>query len=101
MERIGDIISKIIPSLNQGKPLVPNGQDFYKNRVVGDIEGLWCRVVDEDLRAHSYVEFVRNNTLFVKVDSSCYLSILKMKSRDILTRLQDAGTNIKNIKFRI
>lgn len=78
------------------------GKLSQDNRISDDIESLWCKLVDEDLRAHSYVEFLRQGTLFVKVDSSCYLSALKMKSSDILVRLKKSGSsNIKNIKFRM
>jgi predicted nucleic acid-binding Zn ribbon protein len=73
-----------------------------KERTTEDIESTWCKMVDDDIRAHSYVEFLRHDELFVKVDSSCYLTVLKMRSKDILAKLNAAGWgNIKKITFRM
>jgi len=101
MEKIGDIIGKVMPAIKQGQLQTHVRAASSNERVTRDIESLWCRIVDEDLRAHSYVEYIRNSTLYVKVDSSCYLSALKMKSGDVIAGLRDAGISVKTIRFRM
>ncbi len=100
MEKIGDIIGKVVPALQQGRPQ-PVCPDSPNERITGDVESVWCRIVDENLRAHSYVECVKKDTLFVKVDSSCYLSALKMKTGEILKKLRDSGVIVRAIRFRM
>ena len=103
MEKIGSIVSRVMDSLSKDAGLsAKDRRHGQEERTTGDIESAWCKVVDDESRAHSYVEFLRQDELFVKVDSSCYLTVLKMRSRDILARLKAAGWgNIKNIKFRM
>jgi len=100
MEKIASIIGRVISSTEKkgsGKEDV-----FQDIRDSKDIDTLWFKIVDERLRAHSYVENVRRNILFVRVDSSCYLAEGKMKKGEILSRLRAAGWgNIKNIEYRI
>jgi predicted nucleic acid-binding Zn ribbon protein len=101
MEKIGSIVSRVVDSL--GKDAGSSAKDRSQSeRITGDIESAWCKVVNDDIRAHSYVESCRQDELIVKVDSSCYLTLLKMKSKEILEKLKAAGwENIKNIRFRM
>ena len=103
MEKIGSIIGRVSggdkASLTtksvSDEPLL----EFRDN---GDIDCLWFRIVDEKLRAHSYVENIRRSVLVVRVDSSCYLSEIRMKKGEILSKLHAAGwEQIRNIECRI
>ena len=101
MEKIGGIIGRVVPALREGKPCT-EGQAGSASRQSGDIESLWAKIVDERLVAHSYAEAIRNGTLVVRVDSSCFLAALKMQKAGILERLKSSGCgNIKKIEFRI
>lgn len=104
VEKIGDIIGRVVPSMKNRPSRATSGKAVKprdNTRIGGDIESLWCRVVDENMRAHSYVEFLRNGTLFVKVDSSCFLSALAMQRSAILARLREAGGGVQDIRFRM
>ncbi len=99
MEKIGNIIGRVLNEAEKkgtGKKEVFN--DIRDNR---DIDSLWFKIVDEKLKAHSYVEKVRHNVLFVRVDGSCYLAEGQMKKREILSRLRTAGYYVRNIEYRI
>ncbi|MBN1445525.1 MAG: DUF721 domain-containing protein [Candidatus Omnitrophica bacterium] len=102
MEKIGSIIGRVIGG--NGSSLKTNSgsdellKDFRDN---GDIDCLWFRIVDEKLRAHSYVEHVRRSVLCIRVDSSCYLAEIRMKKGEILSKLKAAGWDITNIECRI
>jgi hypothetical protein len=67
-----------------------------------DIESAWMRIIDDGFKAHSYVEGIYKDRLFVKIDSSCYLSAFNMQKRGLLKKIHEAGfTGIKQIEFRI
>ncbi len=105
-EKIDSIVARVVDSFKHNKDVsIQNGASgvsIRQERVKEDIESLWCRIVNDDIRAHSYVEHLRQNTLFVRVDSSCYLSTLKMQSNNILAKLNRAGRkDIKKIRFRL
>ena len=90
MERIGDIAKKIISNC-----IV---EEDIRN---DDIEVVWSRIVDENLRGHTYVNNFKKDILYIKVDSSCYLSILNMKKEQIIKKLKSKGFRIKKIVFRL
>lgn len=90
MEKIGDITKRVISNWvikDEGRNL--------------DIEVVWNRIIDENLKAHTYVNYLKNNILYIKVDSSCYLSILNMKKEEIIKKLENKGFKIKKIILKL
>jgi len=90
MEKIGDITKRVISNWvieDEGRNL--------------DIEVVWNRIIDENLRGHTYVNGLINNILYVKVDSSCYLSILNMKKEEIIKKLKNKGFRIKKMVLKL
>lgn len=90
MEKIGDITKRVISNWVI--------EDERRNI---DIEVVWNRIIDEDLRGHTYVNGLRNNILYIKVDSSCYLSILNMKKEEIIKKLKNKGFRIKKMVLKL
>jgi hypothetical protein len=67
-----------------------------------DIESTWCRIIDSSLKAHSYVVNMKDNALWVRVDSSCYLAECNIRKKQLIQKLNRNGFgNIRNIKFTI
>ncbi len=91
IEKIGDITKRVLESLNI---VEKNERDF-------DIEVVWNKIIDEKLIGHSYVNGIKDNILYIKVDSSCYLSLLNMKKKEILKCLNNKGFNIKKIIIKL
>jgi len=91
MERIGDVVKRVISKKGQIDGI----------RKIDDIDAVWYRVVDEDLGSHSYVVKVKGGILTIRVDSRCYLTELKRKEKEILSRLQEYGWKTKRIDCRI
>ena len=92
-QRVGEIARKVIEEIKKGI--------VEENRIL-DIDTVWCKIIDEDLKGHCYVLEKRKGILFVKVDSSCYLMEFKRRKSQILERLKKAGmTEIRDIKFLI
>ena len=90
MEKIGDITKRVISNWVI--------EDERRNL---DIEVVWNRIIDENLRGHTYVNGLRNNILYIKVDSSCYLSILNMRKEEIIKKLKNKGFRIKKMVLKL
>ncbi len=64
----------------------------------------WNQVLDPSVTAHAQPSGLRRGTLFVKVDSSVWLSeIVRYRQQEILERLQDCfgKTLVTRISFRL
>lgn len=91
MEKIGDIIKRVI-----------KGIPYTGTRYLDDIDTLWYRIVDAGIGQHSYVIGVKGDILTVRVDSRCYLTEIKRREGEILSKLHESGWNkIKKIRCRI
>ena len=90
MEKIGDITKRVISNWVI--------EDEERNF---DIEVVWNRIIDENLKGHTYVNGLKNNVLYIKVDSSCYLSILNMKRKEIIKKLENKGFKIKKMILKL
>ena len=69
-----------------------------------EIVKVWNSLIDPNIVAHAQPANVRNGTLFVRVDSSAWLSeIVRYRRKEILDRLQHSfGKNhIQKISFRV
>jgi len=64
---------------------------------------LWEEVTGEKISQHSLPLFVRKGNLFVRVDSSGWLTQLTYLKREIISELNErlGGESIKNIYFRL
>lgn len=90
IERIDKILEKVLKDLNY----------TIENRNM-DITVIWPRILDKTLRGKSYVLKEKEGYLYVKVEGSCYLAILRLHKKKILEKLYDYGFKYKDIKFVI
>lgn len=90
IEKIGDITKRVI-----------HNQGIKEEERNTDIEVVWHKVVDENLKGHTYVNRLKGNKLYVKVDSSCYLSILNMKKQEIIKKLREKGFLVKELVVKM
>ncbi|MCM8817937.1 MAG: DUF721 domain-containing protein [Candidatus Omnitrophica bacterium] len=88
-------IDKILKNVLNG---VKNEPD--KNRNI-DISVIWTRLLDENLRGKCYVLFEKEKNLYVKVESSCLLSVLRIQKKNIINKLKEIGFYYNDIKFLI
>jgi hypothetical protein len=69
-----------------------------------EIVKVWNSLIDPNIAAHAQPANLRNGTLFVRVDSSVWLSeIVRYRRKEILDRLQHSfgKSYIQRISFRI
>lgn len=91
--RVGDLIPELVSKL--GLPRRHSEAQVLKS---------WNRLVDPSVTAHAQPAGLRRGTLFVKVDSSVWLSeIVRYRREEILERLQHCfGRELVNkISFRL
>jgi len=88
-------IDKILKNIKEGIEV-----KLEKSRNI-DISVLWPRLIEENLRGKSYVLFEKEGDLYIKVESGCFLSLLRMKKNQIIRKLKESGFNYKDIKFII
>jgi hypothetical protein len=91
------------------------GADQVVSKVMGDLKmdsrradieilKVWNTLLDPNIVAHAQPANLRNGTLFVRVDSSAWLSeIVRYRRKEILDRLQHSfgKTQIQKISFRV
>lgn len=90
IEKIGDIAKRILENWN-----------VCDKERVDDIESVWCRIIDDDLKGHTYVNAFKNGILYIKVDSSCYRTVLNMRKQEIIKRLKRKNFNVKKIVIKL
>ncbi len=74
-----------------------------QRRADAEVLRAWNQLVDPNIAAHAQPAGIRKGTLFVKVDSSVWLSeIVRYRRREILERLQSCfgRERIVRISFR-
>jgi len=65
--------------------------DNDAGRICHNPETLWCKIVNQHLRSHSYVETVRGKQLVIKVDSSVYLQELRTMQKQLEEKMRSAS----------
>ncbi len=91
IERIDKILKNV---LNRIEKLI----DVNRNR---DISVIWPRLIDENLKGKCYVLYEKDGNLYVKVENSCCLSLLRIQKKKIMIKLNEYGFKYKDIKFLI
>ncbi|MCM8762670.1 MAG: DUF721 domain-containing protein [Candidatus Omnitrophica bacterium] len=92
MEKIGDIIKRVISKKGQ----------IEETRSIDDIEAVWYKAVDTTIGQHSYVVYIKGSNITIKVDNRCYITEIKRKEKEILSKLHNYGwKGIKRIDCRI
>ncbi len=91
IERINKIVKNVIKGISI---------EYEKNRNI-DISVIWPRIIDEEARGKSYVLFEKDKNLYVKVESGCLLSVLRLQKKQILNKLREIGFYYNDIKFLI
>jgi len=85
-------------------PRVAKGLYLERRRTEVEIVKVWNSLIDPNIVAHAQPAGIRNGTLFVKVDSSVWLSeIVRYRRKEILNQLQYSfGRDfIQRISFRV
>ncbi len=89
---VGDLLPALVKKLG-----------LTQRRAEAELLKAWNSLVDPNIAAHAQPAGVRKGTLFVKVDSSVWLSeIVRYRRREILERLQSCFGRelIARISFR-
>ncbi|MCK9265304.1 DUF721 domain-containing protein [bacterium] len=110
-EKLNSIVNRLLPDMLKQTSKESSDVENKETSVVvnqvpeirhNDIESAWFQLIEDNFKAHSYVYNVYKDTLVVKIDSSCYLSMFNMKKRELLKKVQEAGFfYIKKIEFKI
>ncbi|MGH8025044.1 MAG: DUF721 domain-containing protein [Limisphaerales bacterium] len=101
--------------MEKARALPARAADEVVSAVLGDLKmdsrraeieivKVWNSLVDPNITAHAQPVNVRHGTLFVRVDSSVWLSeIVRYRRKEILDRLQHSfgKSHIQKISFRI
>lgn len=91
MEKIDKIVKEVIKGIKD---------KYEKNRNI-DISVLWTKLINEKLKGKCYVLYEKEKNLYVKVESSCCLSLLRIQKKQIMNKLKEYGFNYTDIKFLI
>lgn len=59
----------------------------------------WKTLVGEDISKHCHVQFIKNNKLYIKVDSPSWKAELTLMKTLLLKKIQDSGlaANIQDL----
>lgn len=101
--------------IEKAKAVRARAADQVVSRVLGDLKidsrraeieivKVWNSLIDPNIAAHAQPANLRNGTLFVRVDSSVWLSeIVRYRRKEILDRLQHSfgKSYIQKISYRI
>jgi hypothetical protein len=101
--------------LEKAKAVRERGADQIVSKVMADLKmdsrqaeieilKVWNSLIDPNIVAHAQPANLRNGTLFVRVDSSAWLSeIVRYRRKEILDRLQNSfgKTYIQKISYRV
>lgn len=90
MENIKDVVYQVFEKIVQKRT---GPQD--------KIEEVWLNILKEEERRHLKLRGVKNNILFVDVDSSAGLFQMQTKKGKLLKTLQEQIPEIKSISFNI
>lgn len=90
MDNIKDILQGVVGKMADRQP----DQDTKVERV-------WLNVLEDGAAEHTKLVGVKDGELSVHVDSPAWLYQMKLKKRNILTRMKDECPDIKNIRFKI
>lgn len=92
MENISDSIEKVIRNLAEKQK--DKGAQIYSN---------WERIVGKALAKHSSPSDLRNRVLFVNVENSAWMYMLRLKQASILANIRGVTNkqDIQDIKLRI
>ncbi len=101
LEKAGQTAAKPVGDL---LPALVKKLGLTQRRAEAELLKAWNSLVDPNIAAHAQPAGVRKGTLFVKVDSSVWLSeIVRYRRREILERLQSCFGRelIARISFRV
>ena len=90
MEPIKEIIPQVIENISQKKP-----ETQLK------IQRIWQNTAGDKLGPHTSIAGLKDDTLYVHVDSPAYLFQMNLKKKKILEQLREEIPELKNINFKI
>jgi len=90
MDDIKDVVNKVIGNIAEKNPC-----SYDK------VERIWQNLLTKQELKHTKLFGVKEETLFVCVDSPAWLYQMRMRKLKILKRLKDELIDIKQIRFKI
>ena len=90
MDTIKDIVYQVFEKMVQGRA---DPQDR--------LERIWLSVLRKGEEKHLKLLGLKNDTLFVDVDSPAWLFQMRIQKKKILEKFQEQIPEIKNISFKI
>lgn len=90
MDNIKDIVRQVFEKMVQGQA---GPQD--------KLERIWLSILREGEEKHLKLLGLKNDTLFVDVDSPAWLFQMRIRKKKILEKFQEQIPEIKNISFKI
>jgi len=90
MDDIKNVVNKVIGNIAEKKP---SSHD--------KVERIWQNLLTKQELKHTKLFGVKEETLFVHVDSPAWLYQMRMRHFKILKRLKEEVSDIKQIRFKI
>ena len=90
MDNIEEIVKSVIGKIAQHQP----------NHQI-ELEKIWNRFVDGNSRKHASFQGVKNNTIYVVVDSPIRLHQLKSKKNILLRKFKEVAPDIVDIMYKV
>ncbi len=90
MEEIKDIVKKVVENLSS------QGQSE-----ITLIHGVWKRILNRQELKHSKLTGIKDDTLYINVDSPAWFYQFNLNKQKILERLQKEFPYVKKIYFKI
>jgi len=90
MDAIRDIVKTVIGNMAQQNP------DAYNKT-----ERIWENLIDAKERKHTRVMGLKEEVLFVHVDSPAWMYHMRVKQGSLLKKLKDEVPGIKQIRFKM
>jgi predicted nucleic acid-binding Zn ribbon protein len=90
MENIKDIVKTVIGNIAQRNP----DAEYRAERI-------WEKIIAENERKHTKVAGIKEEVLFVHVDSPAWLHHMRTRQNSIFQRLSEEIPGIKQIRFKM
>jgi hypothetical protein len=90
MDNIKEIVKNVIGKMSQNQPDTQT-----------KLEQVWLRFVDEKHRTHARLAGLKDNTIYIVVDSPAQFHQLKSKKDALLRNFKQEVPSIKNIVYKV
>lgn len=90
MDNIKEIVKNIIGKMSQNQPDTET-----------KLEQVWLKFIDDKYRVHARIVGVKNNIVYIVVDSPAKLHQLKSKKDSLLRNFKESIPSIENIIYNV